>query len=310
MMEQLLTTLLGEVGVPRFRDEFFERRPLHVPGQPQRVTGLLSSKEFVDGLRAAVKGGPGMVDLVSRDSDGNVCEQRLTDSAQVEEALQFGQTLVGHQFPARQPGVRALIRNLRDQLGLAGNTRVAAFFSRDGHGFGMHFDSMSVFVLQLEGTKIWTVSEEPGLEGPWGRHVLQATVPDDTDNDPALVEEITFPEHLKLRELKLTAGDFLYLPPGIWHSPVAEGSSLALSIGFTKVNPLVLVMDTIGRNLMMRASFRCNVPQDPNAPPHAFSKTQRAYLNDRLAELRRYVGVLTADDLYESWWQYLNWPDD
>lgn len=87
-------------------------------------------------------------------------------------------------------------------------------------GLNEHFDTNDVFILQVEGSKTWQISD-PGIELPVLRHGAQPL----GDTHKATRRTIT-----------LRAGDVLYLPRGVIHSAqTSDEASLHLTIGF---NPL------------------------------------------------------------------------
>ncbi len=93
----------------------------------------------------------------------------------------------------------------------------------DGGGVGPHTDSYDVFLLQLAGTRRWTL-------GRPGRHVLQP------DQPLRLVETFS-----PIGQVELTAGDMLYVPPGWVHDGVALGGCITASIGFRAPDPQELL---------------------------------------------------------------------
>jgi len=73
-------------------------------------------------------------------------------------------------------------------------------------GFGLHYDDMDTLILQLNGSKHWSL---------YGRL---------KDTPPPRGQRSHFfktPPQEKLLELDLQEGDFLYLPAGYWHDVVA-----------------------------------------------------------------------------------------
>lgn len=88
-------------------------------------------------------------------------------------------------------------------------------------GFEPHYDVHDVFVLQVHGTKQWTlhppVLAQPHRDEPWGnrRHQVHAAAAADP-----------------LAEVRLHPGDLLYLPRGFLHSARAgDGTSIHLTVG-------------------------------------------------------------------------------
>lgn len=89
-------------------------------------------------------------------------------------------------------------------------------YAVNGGGVGPHFDRYDVFLLQGDGSREWRVgghcdAETPQLESN-GLNLISEFEPSDT--------------------YLLSAGDILYIPPGIAHWGIARGESLTFSLGF------------------------------------------------------------------------------
>ncbi len=88
-------------------------------------------------------------------------------------------------------------------------------------GFDDHYDVHDVFVLQIEGTKRWTIHKpvhpDPLRDQPW------------TDHRDAVVRAAKDEPHL---DTVLAPGDVLYLPRGWLHAAEAQGAvSIHLTLG-------------------------------------------------------------------------------
>ncbi|HEX8803037.1 MAG TPA: cupin domain-containing protein, partial [Acidimicrobiales bacterium] len=116
-------------------------------------------------------------------------------------------------------------------------------------GLAAHHDTHDVFVLQVAGTKRWTL-REPVLEAPLARHP--------SDHAAAADRPV-------LLEAELGPGDALYMPRGVVHSAAAQQRlSLHLTVGV-----LATTAHDLLRRLMDRAAdevvFRRDLP-----PGYAF----------------------------------------
>lgn len=140
-------------------------------------------------------------------------------------------------------------------------------------GFAAHYDTHDVFVLQVAGSKRWSV-HQPVLSDPlpgqdWEQH--RAAVATRAAEPPVL-------------ERLLGPGDALYLPRGFLHSAVAQGeSSIHLTIGVHPVTRYALL-----RQLLAEAAnepeLRRSLPMglelsDPAALSAAFTDTVRALVD-------------------------------
>jgi lysine-specific demethylase/histidyl-hydroxylase NO66 len=139
----------------------------------------------------------------------------LIHPGKVMDHFAAGCTIVLQSLHRWWPAVTDLCRDLELDLGHA--VQANAYLSPAGvAGFDPHHDTHDVFVLQLHGTKDWTV-REPVVEAPLARHR--------SDHDEAARQPV-------LLETRLEPGDCLYLPRGYIHSARTEtGASLHLTIG-------------------------------------------------------------------------------
>ena len=89
-------------------------------------------------------------------------------------------------------------------------------YAVDQGSVGPHTDSYDVFLVQLQGKRLWKISD--------------ATYTDDdllADSDVRVLKEFSVSE-----EWVLEPGDMLYLPPNVAHFGIAQGECMTGSIGF------------------------------------------------------------------------------
>lgn len=115
-------------------------------------------------------------------------------------------------------------------------------------GFETHWDDHDVFVVQVAGTKRWTI-HGPGLAHPLKRELT-------TDNQ--CPEEVVW-------EGTLRAGQVLHVPRGWWHGVRGTGNvSLHLTFGFARRTGLDWLA-WVAEELRDEACFRADLPRF--APP-------------------------------------------
>jgi 50S ribosomal protein L16 3-hydroxylase len=101
---------------------------------------------------------------------------------------------------------------------------VMASYGNAGASCGPHFDHYDVFLLQVRGEKQWLLAD-----GPF------------TDDDLLPDVDIRLLGHFPFSQtLTQSAGDLLYIPPGVGHYGIASDDSLTLSIGLR--NPTLVEM--------------------------------------------------------------------
>ena len=133
-------------------------------------------------------------------------------------------------------------------------------------GLGVHFDRHDVFVLQIHGSKDWTVWDA-ALKLPSRRHHFDAETTD--PGEP-------------IHRLTLTAGDLLYLPRGYPHQAEARDEASAhVALGVVTAT-WVDVFEAALAELREDEDFRASLPVGTLAAPETWSGLE--------PELRRLAG--------------------
>ncbi|WDM15550.1 hypothetical protein J3S85_31050 [Streptomyces lavenduligriseus] len=221
-----LANLSGILGFDSrgFLSEVFGRQPLHVPGANAAAYRELVTLREIDAILASPSTRPPYVRLIADGElidpqqysfSGTVARRRvngLLDHALVMDQFDRGVTIVLDSIQHWLPAMRELCASLQRELGTEGWATV--FASPPGEqALQAHADSYEIFVLQIAGTKKWSLYPRLEPVPPAG-----ASLSDD-DLGP---EEAT---------VVLNPGDLLYLPWGTPHVVTAlENPSVHVSV--------------------------------------------------------------------------------
>ncbi len=137
------------------------------------------------------------------------------DPGRIFDEFRAGATIVVQGLQRSCPPLTRFCRAL--ELELSHGVQANAYVTPAGaRGLGVHYDTHDVFVLQLAGTKAWSI-HEPVLVDPLASQPWRGTA--DDAGPPVMTVE-------------LAAGDCLYVPRGFLHSARAqEALSAHLTIG-------------------------------------------------------------------------------
>lgn len=131
------------------------------------------------------------------------------------------------------PLLQSWVDQIRSDLGISALTqgRSLIYVTPDGQGTAAHFDQNINFVLQISGTKKWTLSPNKSVKNPMDRFTMGLPV------DPEMMsyQEQDMPSEMPQERLsfELKPGSLLFVPRGVWHSTEAEGHALSLNFTFT-----------------------------------------------------------------------------
>jgi hypothetical protein len=154
-----------------------------------------------------------------------------------------GYTIIVNGAELRWPPIGELCRKLELELG----HRVGAnlYFTPSGaQGFLPHFDDHEVLILQIEGSKQWSLFPPP-TELPLPETAVQV---DTARLGPA-------------RKLTVRAGDLLYVPRGVVHQAVASRKpSIHLTIGIHVTRWIDVIIDAMRMTATQDVRWRKALP--------------------------------------------------
>ena len=233
----VISRLLAPYTVRQFHAMYYERAPLHIKrndagyyaryfslrelervlyGVEMPARDLRLSKDGSDIRRAQFSRKVQRVD----DATGELQWTYLVDPYRVSALFAQGCTIVSDDLRPYSAHVARLLRSLEMFFK---HKVFAGMFLTPPHsqGFAQHYDIVDSFILQVEGSKHWTV-RAPAIDLP-----LEQQKHDKKLHKPG---EILF-------DGVLCAGDFLYLPRGTFHEARAgdHDYSLHLALGLAPI---------------------------------------------------------------------------
>jgi hypothetical protein len=235
-----------------FRDTW-EKKPLVIPrSQPDYYSRLFSMRDVdsmvyftrprFSGIRT--ESTPTEALRGSFPQDEHLFFEGQNNVAAVSSQFSQGKTIFVHKLEQRWRSVATLCRDLEATLHHPVN---ASMFltPRNSQGVSAHFDSVEVFVLQLEGSKHWRIYK-PTIDLP---------LKEAYDSIPG--EQIGAP----ILEVHIKAGDLMYLPRGFIHEAfAAEETSLHITVAVSVFRWADLMRLAVARLVSNDVRFRRAVP--------------------------------------------------
>ncbi len=229
--------LIAPITPEKFFEEYYDKKPLHIPGGKDKFSQICSWNSINDMLKMATNWSDQNLKIVidtKTVQPGSFCERVVNRDRmatlrplpnKVAELFEQGATIVLDLMETMSPGIRSATEAL--QMATSFRASCNAYCSRKQHqAFASHFDSMDVFALHIEGTKTWRVYKGR-FEHPLERGGY---------NNPTFS-----PEHHEeakgelLMEIEMKPGHLLYLPKGVYHDALASTEAcLHLSFGTTQ----------------------------------------------------------------------------
>jgi ribosomal protein L16 Arg81 hydroxylase len=250
----LLQELIRPHSLQEFFANFWEKAPLHVRrgNDLDANSGIceLVSIDDIDALLAAHGAGMHRLEAIRMGQGGIM----LTQQEYVRNCeSSFGEIDVERVLSLYRNGASIILNQVDDSIGplkhlcqtlsQAFRTSVHAnayLTPPHSQGFSVHFDTHDVFVLQISGEKLWDLYD-----------------PDKVLATVRFAEEANRRSDGAARQVRLTAGDVLYIPRGHPHEAKAhDHASLHLTVGLTAYTWSDAIRDVVSELEVNDEAFR------------------------------------------------------
>jgi hypothetical protein len=240
-----LEQLLHPMTTQQFFGEYWEQRPLLLRGERGRFSSIFSSKDLgrlLHYLRPMPPDDMKLVKGIQHYSLNWINPDGSPRLDAVRNAWREGYTIVINALEKRWEPVALLTSALHEQLHHPVDTNLY-YSPPQTNTSAPHFDVMDVFILQVEGSKVWDVHEP----------VIQLPMPGEkTGVLPDGVPPLVLSEELR-------EGDVLYLPRGYVHNPrTTTSASLHLTVGVnvvTWINLFSAAVSAAGSDIRFRGAL-------------------------------------------------------
>lgn len=294
-LDETLAHLISPMTVEQFRNEYWGKSALTVPGFPGKFARYYDEERwYADPPREATA-------AYSLQEDGvRVSKEVHVDPGQLPDMYEAGLATMGHV--EHVPEIADLLDNLRASFqvptrGADFVDTVLCFRSKDKVGWSGHWDVYHVFVLQISGKKRWRHSRTPLVPSPDLPPALGATV--------GVFDGRTVmrPRDDQLQEIVLREGDFFYMPPGTWHAPLADGHSCHLAVAIGQLSVLDLMLSALRDHLASKSEWRAGVPAvaADRRTCGAIPADLSTFFAERTAALGHELAAMDARVVHQRW---------
>ncbi|SCF06264.1 Cupin superfamily protein [Micromonospora coriariae] len=242
-----IASLFAPLSLDQFLTEKLGKEPYHCTGSTDRfvplldwdaLNRLLSDRRWEYPRFRLAQNGQDLPPASYSTPGPSGADHSVLSVREIACRVRGGASLVVDAIDEIWPPVRSLAEDLEHALGEYVKVNAYASWTQEP-GFDHHWDDHDVIVLQVSGSKRWS------LFGEARRYPLRRDV--DPNLSPPCGEVAT---------LDIKAGDVLHVPRGHWHAvSTIEGPSLHLTVGITQrtaVDYLHWLADHLTSNEFMR----------------------------------------------------------
>jgi ribosomal protein L16 Arg81 hydroxylase len=290
--ESGLRWLLGGAAKQSFLGSAWDQSPFHLSRENSAFYHPLASEADAreiasNALRLSLaRVGRPLVELVRREQ--SFARDTAKSPAELWNGFDQGATVLVQMAQHFHPPLARLCSSLESEL--RGAVDATLICSPKGYRTGIHFDRHHAIVLQLSGSKRWTLFDRKCI----GPLCDLPPLPFETPAGGLLrlgrqrAEET---EQVGLsRALRLEAGDLLYVPAGVYHEvEAAEEASFHITLAVRQTTYLDLMIAALARHAEVDSQLRMAIPLPEQGKPSDDLKTTA----DRIAE--RFSSNLQAE---------------
>jgi|CXWL01.1.fsa_nt_gi ribosomal protein L16 Arg81 hydroxylase len=250
-----LRRLIEPISCDDFFKNRYERAPFFVSREsPDYFQDLLRLKD-VDHMLGTGFLSSKTVRLVREGEETSTTEM---DRDTVFRHFDEGGTVIFNALQSHWPPLAELCARLEESLSLRMQANVY-LTPREGQGFAAHYDTHDVFILQLEGRKVWRIYDDPMVTLPLGDQAFKKT------------PQRQKPLHGPLREEReVSVGDLIYIPRGFVHEARASNAtSMHVTLGLHPVTWGDLFREALGALVKKDVRFRRGLPTGFATQAHA-----------------------------------------
>ncbi len=239
MKKMNLAELIAPVSLTEFFESHWPRNPLFLESDKKKLQNLLTIPQL-QSLESVVAARTLKVRACLPDFDDEYSSMHI-EPHDALKAYRNNMTLVFDSMQTQDVSIAETLQQIRLDLGLVTGgeennlckARSIVYATPAGCGTRMHFDANANFIIQLRGTKHWTLATNRSVINPTERFTTGA------EEMPAALEmQCTAP---LLDEMPEDAVDYfmepgcvLYVPRGCWHSTTTDEDSLSLNFTFSQ----------------------------------------------------------------------------
>ncbi|MCP3137372.1 JmjC domain-containing protein [Pyxidicoccus xibeiensis] len=294
----LLEQLFPSHSASDFLAEYWPRRHLACHGPLERLGALAQLPELQDLERLLhAYRGPVMVALPDRRDEHSVIR---VDAESAGALYRSGMALILDSAERFLPLLEQWLFTLALELGLARNAvaRTIVYASPPGGGNSPHFDANANIVVQLRGTKRWTLAPNTQVPFPTDRWAMNMGPPS-PELAGYLEQELPqqMPEGAEV--IALEPGSVLFVPRGYWHSTDASEDTLALNFTYSQPTWADVVTAALRQQLLKDVQWR-ELADGIGSPDPERSAACSARLSELLHQVQAHVFALEARSIVEQ----------
>ncbi len=281
----MLDNIIAPVKVDDFFLDYWEKKPLVVNRHTPDYFAHLLTLDAIDQVITTSDIRFPDIRVISAaheiaSSDYTMGGGRLKPDSVMKLYQEGGTVILNHQHKW-QPALAKFCRALELVFSQPFQTNIY-LTPPNAQGFGIHFDTHDVFVLQIAGSKDWKIFDS-AIDLPLAGQGFNPTDEDIGETQMTCT---------------LEAGDLLYIPRGILHEASSlDDLSLHATVGILSKTWADFILEAVSQVIVSDPNFRLAMPVGFAQPDFDQSKAETTF-HDLLSDLTRKIDFNAVFDTY------------
>ncbi len=255
-----LKDLISPLSVEEFFQKHWPRTPLFISAVTGKLHDVFQLKQL-QSLENLVDARFDKVRACLPDFDDEY-SSILIDPKDALKAYRNNMTLVFDSMQHQDTYIAKSLLQIKHDLGLISGpdhdlcrARSIAYATPAGGGTRMHFDANANFIIQIQGSKQWTLAPNRSVTDPTerftvGSYVMPAAL--EKQCHDLLIDEPPEDSY----EVEMTVGSVLFVPRGYWHATTTHEDSLSLNFTFSQPTWADLFTKSLQEHLLTSSEWR------------------------------------------------------
>ena len=234
-----LKDLIAPHTVSEFMASHWPSKPLFIPSHAEKIENILRLPQL-QSLENLIAARSTKVRACLPDFDEEY-SSIMVEPYDALKVYQNSMTLVFDLMQKQSPEIAESLKQITHDLGLVVGSyehnlcqaRSIVYATPAWCGTRLHFDANANFIIQISGTKKWTLASNQSVQDPTERFTagsLEMPMALEKQCHAELLHEM--PEDAV--EYLMEPGSVLFVPRGVWHETTTEEDSLSLNFTFSQ----------------------------------------------------------------------------
>ena len=292
------SNVLSPISDHDFFDKYWNKKPLLMKGFEEKFKELPSSQKLPSMCIGKLndnyweQSNNLSAQITSANSNGQLIHLNNVPISMYAQLYNTGHSLCFNDVSSANKKLKELAEDVSNVCEFNNNAIITCYLSPPNTTGVLHYDCQHTFFIQSEGVKYWRISDKPAIKNPHENFLYHNADQEYFNDMKDKGYEILLPSDCGYRDIILNKGDFLYLPPGYYHSAqTKKEKSFHYTLTLETISFWNFIMSSLHLGFLKNCSeFNEDIRSLPDSDRNKHFSTQ-------LEEFKKMVNNLSVKDM-------------